>query len=507
MNVAAVVKESTDARTNTHLYVSRLGLSGLNENKHPLKSGKPVFSAPVLQSFWNETEARVKELAHSYGSRKGMQEALGVRPTPATDIVEGILNIFGSQIWNQGGCSVPFIAELDEKHYPEHLVYQDQQHKEKYVYPLWTFKGLRTNILPSRIRLHVLGWILQRACRRAEDSRRTLTVGKRQKRRRKSLRKSFSEIIRIRTPYPSDSEDELAARTSSPEIMLVHRRDTAQAARASKSTPSTSTVSCPPGSSIRKATAVMIPGPGSKENRVTVSAVEKRRKKTAEKGITLGNAMQTQGQKRGLARKTQPVPDADGATHSRSSIQQAPSASNAVSNTEDSRLKRDRQDLASGVFLLKDSKPGEYELTKLDQVISLIKTIIQKDAPQIRAACGTEYERYRGALDKWLGCSQVKSEFCAATGYKGDGSRKEDYLSRLEPETRKRLRQTVFFKAEEIDEWSQDSALTSTQFATEVASILLTMTDWRGLGMRLEDLAGDLRTFNMLLSDWFIKTE
>ena len=289
--------------------------------------------------------------------------------------------------------------------------------------------------------------------------------------------------------------------------MLVHRGDTVQPAPASQSTPNTSTVPHPPKSNPRTAVAVRIPARSSKVNRNTAMAVRKRRKKTAAKEIITGQAAQTQRRKRERPRKTQLVLNADGATHSGSSTQQAPSFPNAVSNTENPQLKRDRQDLASRVFILKDSKPGEYDLAKLDQAISLIKTIRQNDAPRIRAACGTKHEKYRETLDRWIGCSQVISEFRAATCYKGDGSKKEDYLNRVEPETRKRLRQTVFFKAEEIDEWSQDSALTSTQFATEVASILLTMTDWRGLGMRLEDLEGDLKTFNKLLFDWFTKTE
>jgi hypothetical protein len=139
-DIVALIKEATRPDTKTRTYIARLGLRRLLKNE---RSHKPFFTVPVVQSFYEATQAVVKSLSIRYDSKNALKGAFNTRTALFDEAINNVLKD-GHKIWNSEDPRHA-VTQMDESqgpfdttelngHYPRHLLFEDPSDQHEYVF-------------------------------------------------------------------------------------------------------------------------------------------------------------------------------------------------------------------------------------------------------------------------------------------------------------------------------------------------------------------------------------
>ncbi|CAG5140454.1 uncharacterized protein ALTATR162_LOCUS713 [Alternaria atra] len=509
---ASLIEECTNGTTKAGLYLSRLGLE--QEFKNPNRPGRPNFkSVPELQGFWVATNLEIKAIAALYQSRKAIREALRNRLICLDEISRDCLNSYGQQIWNNGE-EADFVLSVDTTTAPSKIKGHAQVAEDKYLRHL-IYEH------PSderKIRLQVSAWIIQRACRKAEDDRREGKTAQKAYGKVSNKSSSFVQAASVNrskrtrsTSLSYDSFDELNDNYSAdPAVRSKHtgHSNTVDQSQRRSSRKDHDIQHTPAKRRKKQIVAVVIPPRRSQDIEATGTASRKR--KRGELLYNRNTAIRSiRGKKEDIPRETPQTPNSRRTTrgHTRTKAGgERPSKFGAEGNRE--RLVRqlddDRDALGEELHdLLLPHNPGCHYLADIKRTTGLIDSIALNDAEGIQKALGNAHEKHKIALDRWLGCVKTLVEFREITSLEGDEVVIEARFPSLTLGIKKKARFLRNKKRREILSWFKKDKFKIFDFSQEVASILLKMTSWGGLDMDPEELLDDMIPFTTRLLEWF----
>jgi hypothetical protein len=131
--VDSLYRECTNYKSKTFTYVWPLGLRQLSLSKS--ESGPQKYSG-IVQEFYEATRDVIIAHAPNYRSRKEVYQAVQDR-TLRPEIADPCLDQYGPQIWNNGK-EEPYTTVSDD-FYPRHLVFENADDRERFVYILPLF--------------------------------------------------------------------------------------------------------------------------------------------------------------------------------------------------------------------------------------------------------------------------------------------------------------------------------------------------------------------------------
>jgi len=348
---------------------------------------------------------------------------------------------------------------------------------------------MRTNILPSRIRLNVFGYIIQRACRKAEDDRRKGKASDASPETEDptpptsfmdAVRVGNSRRIRSMSPSPDTSTDELARFSPTGDSNSSKSKEY-------PNVPASKTRSLRNPSSTQQDIS---------QTRVThgVSVVipPKRRAGT---GIT---ALENSKRKQSRSQV--------GSSSAKASESSVKSRTKLTENFMGAQFLHDRSELGIQLDdLLESQNPGRQDIAKLQKVVEHIDMMAVKHVENLRKALGSEYDEHQSALNRWLACLRTLVEFREATGLSGDGQAILTGYKDL-PLEKKKARRPYSRMVQEIQTWRGSDGMTLPVFCKEVGSILLKMASFAPLGVELDELLEDLIPYTERLMECFPAT-
>lgn len=329
---------------------------------------------------------------------------------------------------------------------------------------------MRTNILRSRIRLHVFGYIIQRACRKAEDDRRKGKASDAAPETEDptpptsfmdAVRVGNSRRIRSMSPSPDTSADELARFSPTGDSNSSKSKEypnvPASKIRSLRNPSSTQQDM----SQIRTTHGVSVVIPAKKRVGTGITALENSKCKQSRSQI---------GSNPGKA--------------SESSVKDRTSL---MENCMDAQFLHDRRELGFQLLdLFKSQNPGRQEVAEMQKVVEHIGMMVVKYREELRKGLESSmYEKYKGALKKWLACMRTLVEYREATGLSGDGQAILTGFKAL-PVEKKKAGRPYFMKFEEIRTLGECDSTTLPVFCEEVGSMLLKMASFPTLGMESE---------------------
>jgi len=355
---------------------------------------------------------------------------------------------------------------------------------------------MRTNIPRSRIRLNVFGYIIQRACRKAEDDRREGKASKAAPETKEPTPPtSFMDAVRVgnsrrtrsMSPSPDTSIDELArfSPTGVSNNSKSKEYPNVPASKARSLRNSSSTQQDVSQTRVTHGVSVVIPPKRRAGTGITASENSKRKQSRSQVGSNPGKA-------------------------SESSVKDR---ANLTENCVDAQFLHDRGELGIQLLdLLKPQNPGRQEVAEMQKVVGHIDMMAVKYREELREGLeSSKYEKYKGALEKWLACMRTLVEYREATGLSGDGQAILTGFKAL-PVEKKKAGRPYFTKFQEIREWRECDGTTLSVFCQEVGSILLKMASFptlgmeSELGMKLDELLVGLIPFTTRLMECFLAT-
>ncbi|KAG9188975.1 hypothetical protein G6011_05843 [Alternaria panax] len=511
----SMVEECTNATTKAALYLSRLGLE--KNFKDPNKPGRPNFkSVSALKKLRVATVDEVKAIVALYDSRKAIREALECGNICLDEIAKECLKNRGHKIWTDG-IKTRFLLSLDASTTPPKVKGHAQVAGDKYLRHL-IYEH------PSderKIRLQVSAWIVQRACRKAEDDRREGKTPQKARMKASKDASSFMKAVLMKPDkrtctVPSVSDD------SFDEINFFEKpvdRSVGSNRNARRIQPQTSRK----GHDIhgirakrRRKQTVAVVIPARKPQNTKPTGITSR-KQERDEPLSKRDVMppSTKKKREDMSGDTPqfPTPCRTTPRHTRTGTHSEQSVQDSANTNLESlvrQLDEDRSNLSIDLTdLLSPHDPGCHDLAAIKQAIGIIDTIALNDAESLRKSLGDSYNRQTIALDRWLGCIKTLVEFRECTGLAGNAGEIEKSFPKLPLPIKKRARFLRQRKRQEIVRWFKKPAskaleFTIPNFSEDVASVLLKMTSWDGLqGMDLDELLEDMVPFTKRLLEWF----
>jgi hypothetical protein len=523
----SLIEECTNATTKAGLYLSRLGME--QGFKNPNKPGRPNFeSEPVLEEFWGTARQEANAIATRYKSRKAIREALRLRNICLDEIARDCLERYGRQIWNNGR-EKPFVLSLDltttpskiKGHaqvlgdiYTRHLIYEHPSDERKYVNSNeCPSKRVKANIVEHRIRLQVSAYIVQRACRKAEDDRRKGKTTPKASKRASSKFSSFMEAVRVK-PGKRTRSTSLSSTNSMDELCMEYPANSSTTSKRTRHSDSAGRTSRRP---LRKdhvvrqtpekryKTTVSVVIPARKPQDIKATGITSERREGSEpQGKNNTVRRSASGQIKDKPRETAPPPNPCRQMPPRTRKRTDKCSADMNLKSLVRQLQRDRDGLDMELSdLLSPHNPGCHSLTDIKRTTGLIDTIALNDTEGLQKALGDTHDKCKVALDRWLGCVKTLVEFREITGLKGDEDEIKASFRGLPLQTRKKARAFRSRKRQEILSWVENDGFDIAGFCKEVASVLLQMTRRGDLDMDEEELLDDLIPFTSRLLEWF----
>jgi hypothetical protein len=376
----------------------------------------------------------------------------------------------------------------------------------------------------------VFGYIIQRACRKAEDDRRE----------RKGLQNaptdestpsadgiahmgdftapsSFVEAVRV-SPFARARNTTLASDTSLDELNPEYVAGSSKGSNDQRHTKE-------PKSPSRKLGPSPVTQHSSayRRNKPRVSVVIRSRKRADTRAAILATSKRKRGESSGksstvlqssqsnnddmLGRGPQAVDPCRTNVHRKRSVK-APGASleSSTSLNPDlvaGQLLRDQVTLGIQLpKLLELHSPGCNDIADTKETIELIETIALNDAKRLREALGNNHNNYKTSLDRWLACMRAHVNFREATDLQGDKAAISAGFDTLSSK-KKKARGPCQEMYREILAWCDKDGFTIAAFSKEVGSILLKMASFGLWDMKLEELLEDLIPFTTNLVECF----
>ncbi|KAL1801503.1 hypothetical protein ACET3X_001845 [Alternaria dauci] len=517
----SLIEECTNGTTKAGLYLSRLGLE--KNFKDPNKPGKPNFkSVPEINKLWLATQQKANEIAKLYPSRKAIREALRRRDICLDDIARDCLETYGHKIWTNGR-EAPSVLSLDTTTTPSKIKGHAQVAEDKYLrHLIYEHPGDE-----RKIRLLVSAWIIQRACRKAEDDRREGKTSRKEVAKSSTDFSGFIDAVRVKpTKRNSGTWSSSNSSSSFDELNIyearvrpaVGSRNAANVDNARRTQPQTSRKTRDvqyTSVKRRKKMAVAVVIPARKPRPAAPTEISSRTHTGSEllgKRKTVPRS--TQSKEKGLAREalhsTTPLRTTSHRTRTATRGQRVVQSS-ADKNMESlvAQLKDDRDDLSIELQdLLSTQNPGCHNLADIKRTIGLIDTIALNDAQGLQKTFGDSYDKHKIALDRWLGCIKTLVEFREITGLTGDEDSIKASFPKLLLDVKNEARPLRQRKRQEIVKWFKKPAsgeleFTMAGFSEDVASILLEMISRDGFDMKLEELHDIMVPFTTRLIEWF----
>jgi hypothetical protein len=381
-----------------------------------------------------------------------------------------------------------------------------------------------------RIRLHVFGYIIQRACRKAEDDRRE----------RKGLQdapptdestesteiahmgdftapSSFVEAVHV-SPSGRARNTTLESDTSLDELSPEY------VASSSNGSDDQSHTKAPNSQTRKLGPSPVTQYPSAyRRNMPRVSVVIRSRKRADARATILASSKRKRGESSGKSstvlqssrsnnddmsgREPQVVDPCRTTVYRKRSVK-APGASleSGTSLNTDlvaGQLLRDQVSLGIQLpKLLEPHSPGCNDIADTKETIELIETIALNDAKRLRKALGDSHNDYKTSLDRWLACMRAHVNFREATDLQGDKAAISAGFETLSSK-KKKARGPCQEMYREILAWCNKDGFTITAFSQEVGSILLKMASFGLWDMKLEELLEDLIPFTTNLVECF----
>lgn len=378
---------------------------------------------------------------------------------------------------------------------------------------------MRANIARSRIRLNVFGYIIQRACRKAEDDRREgKAFQNAPETDEPTPPTSFTDVVRVvnsrcirgMSPSSDSSTDELSldpptgvSKSSKPKEHPNTQASKTRLLRKPSSIQQQITQTSP-----RHGVSVVIPPKGRAATGITALENSKRKQSGSRVGSST-TIRSTQNHDKGASRRGPQVSNPSRTTmHQMISAKVAKSSvkgrANLTENSTESQLLHDRSELGIQLLILLECpNPGRQEIAKLQKFVGHIDMMAVKYFDELRKALGNEYDKYQRALGRWIACMRTLVGFRETNGLSGDGPSMLAGFRTLPPE--KKARRPYLEIGQEIFKWQRDG-MTLPVFCEEVGTILLEMASFAPLGMELEELLVDLTPFTAGLVECFLPT-
>jgi hypothetical protein len=381
-----------------------------------------------------------------------------------------------------------------------------------------------------RIRLHVFGYIIQRACRKAEDDRRE----------RKGLQdapptdestesteiahmgdftapSSFVEAVHV-SPSGRARNTTLESDTSLDELSPEYVASSSKGSDDQSHTkaPNSQTRKLGPSPVIQYSSAY-------RRNMPRVSVVIRSRKRADARATILASSKRKRGESSGKSstvlqssrsnnddmsgREPQAVDPCCTTVYRKRSVK-APGASLESSTSLNTdlvagQLLRDQVSLGIQLpRLLEPHSPGCNDIADTKETIELIETIALNDAKRLRKALGDSHNDYKTSLDRWLACMRAHVNFREATDLQGDKAAISAGFETLSSK-KKKARGPCQEMYREILAWCNKDGFTIAAFSQEVGSILLKMASFGLWDMKLEELLEDLIPFTTNLVECF----
>jgi hypothetical protein len=382
-----------------------------------------------------------------------------------------------------------------------------------------------------RIRLHVLGYIIQRACRKAEDDRRereglqdapptdesTESTEEIAHKDDFTAPSSFVEAVHVspsgcarNTTLESDTSlDELSPEyvASSSKGSDDQRHTKAPNSQSRKLGPSPVTQYSSAYRRNMPRVSVVIRSRKRADARATIltSSKRKRGESSGKSSTVLQSSWRNNGDMSG--RGPQAVDPWRTTVYRKTSVK-APGASleSGTSLNTDlvaGQLLRDQVSLGIQLpKLLEPHSPGCNDIADMKETIELIETIALNDARRLRKVLGDSHNDCKTSLDRWLACMRAHVNFREATDLQGDKAAISAGFENLSSK-KKKARGPCQEMYREILAWCSKDGFTIAAFSKEVGSILLEMASFGLLEMKLEELLEDLIPFTTSLVEFF----
>ncbi|KAI4621080.1 hypothetical protein J4E83_005443 [Alternaria metachromatica] len=186
---------------------------------------------------------------------------------------------------------------------------------------------------------------------------------------------------------------------------------------------------------------------------------------------------------------------------------------NLTENGMDAQFLHDRGKLGIQLLgLFESQNPERQDVAEMQKVVGHIDMMAVKYSEELREGLeSSKYEKYKGALEKWLTCTRTLVEYREATGLSGDGQAILTGFKAL-PVEKKKAGRPYFMKVEEIRAWRECDSTALPGFCKEVGSMLLKMASFptlgkeSELGMELDELLLGLIPFTTRLMECFLAT-